>query len=57
MTKKEYVESCLKDAISALSVEDLPESIQVGKDFIYPRVAIERIQSAMKADELDYFKS
>lgn len=56
MTKEFYIKSCLLDAISALDVADLPDRIQVGKDYIYPKVAIERIQSVLEVDKLSYFK-
>ena len=52
MTKKEYIASCIYDALSALDVANLPQSIQVGDDWIYPRVAIQRIKSIRDADEL-----
>lgn len=52
LSKEEYVKSCLADAISALSVDNLPQSIQVGNDWIYPKVALERIKSVLRADEI-----
>lgn len=52
MTKQEYIATCIADAISALDVDGLPQSIQIGGDFIYPRVALERIRNIKRADTL-----
>ena len=57
MTKEQYIKTCLDDAISALSVPNLPMSIQVGNDWIYPKVALERLKSIRDVDQLEHFKS
>lgn len=46
---REHLIACVRDIISALDVAELPRSIQVGKDFIYPSVAMERAQVVLSA--------
>lgn len=53
MNREAYIKQCLMDAISAIDIPDLPTNpIQIGKDFIYPRIALERIRSVLNVDKL-----
>jgi hypothetical protein len=52
MTREEYIQQCLADAVEALSVKDLPTSIQIGDDWIYPKVAMHRLKSIQNVDKL-----
>lgn len=52
MSREQYLAQCLTDAISALDVANLPMSIQVGNDWIYPKVAMERLRSIQNVDQL-----
>ncbi len=52
MNKAEYIISCANDIISALDIKDLPERVRVGNDYFYPKVALGRARSILRADNL-----
>lgn len=44
MNDREYLRTCVDDIISALKVKDLPMRVDIGKDQIFPLVALERAE-------------
>lgn len=52
MNKAEYIRQCAKDVISALEIANLPDRIEIDGDWIYPKVALERAKSILRADTM-----